>query len=49
MIARTVPVIRVRPFNEWRYDVLTSKTRKPYDRMVAVARRFLEILEENGL
>ena len=39
----------VRPFNEWRYDVLTSKTRKPYDRMVAVARKFLEILEENGL
>ena len=39
----------VRPFNEWRYDVLTSKTRKPYDRMVAVTRRFLEILEENGL
>jgi len=39
----------VRPFNEWRYDVLTSKTRKPYDRMVAVARRFLEILGENGL
>ena len=39
----------VGPFNEWRYDVLTSKTRKPYDRMVAVARRFLEILEENGL
>ena len=39
----------VRPFNEWRYDVLTSKTRKPYDRMVAVARSFLEILEENGL
>ena len=39
----------VRPFNEWRYDVLTSKTRKPYDRMVAVARRFLEVLEENGL
>ena len=39
----------VRPFSEWRYDVLTSKTRKPYDRMVAVARKFLEILEENGL
>ena len=39
----------VRPFNEWKYDVLTSKTRKPYDRMVAVTRRFLEILEENGL
>ena len=39
----------VRPFNEWKYDVLTSKTRKPYDRMVAVTRRFKEILEENGL
>ena len=39
----------VRPFNEWRYDILTSKTRKPYDRMVAVARRFLEILERNGV
>ena len=39
----------VRPFTEWRYDVQTSKTRKPYDRMVAVARRFLEILEEKGL
>jgi len=39
----------VRPFTEWRYDAQTSKTRKPFDRMVAVARRFLEILEENGL
>ena len=39
----------VRPFNEWRYDVQTSKTRKPFDRMEALARRFLEILEENGL
>ena len=39
----------VRPFSEWRYDVQTSKTRKPFDRMVAVARRFLKILEENGL
>ena len=39
----------VRPFNEWRYDVQTSKTRKPFDRMVAVARRFLEILEENSM
>lgn len=39
----------VRPFKEWKYDALTSKTRKPYDRMVAVARRFQEILEENGL
>ena len=25
----------VRPFKEWKYDALTSKTRKPYDRMVA--------------
>ena len=39
----------VRPFNEWRYDILTSKTRKPYDRMVAVARKFLKILERNGV
>ena len=39
----------VRPFSEWRYDVQTSKTRKPFDRMVAVAGIFLEILEENGL
>ena len=38
-----------RPFNEWRYDVQTSKTRKPYDRMVAVTQRFLEILEKKGL
>ena len=39
----------VRPFTEWRYDVETTKTRKPFDRMVAVARRFKKILEENGL
>ena len=39
----------VRPFNEWRYDAQTSKTRKPYDRMVAIATRFKEILEEKGL
>jgi len=39
----------VRPFNEWRYDALTSKTRRPYDRMFAVTKRFLEVLEENGL
>ena len=36
-------------FVEWKFDPLTSKTRRPFDRMVAVARRFLEILEENGL
>ena len=36
-------------FNKWHYDPQTSSTRKPYDRMVAVAKRFLELLEENGL
>ena len=39
----------VRPFEEWKYDALTSKTRKPYDRMVAVASRFKSILEENEM
>ncbi len=39
----------VRPFEEWKYDALTSKTRKPFERMVAVASRFKSILEENGL
>ena len=39
----------VRPFTEWRYDAQITKTRKPFDRMVAVAQRFKEILEENGL
>ena len=38
-----------KPFEQWRFDPETSKTRKPYDRMVAVAQRFKEILEENGL
>lgn len=38
-----------KPFVEWTFDPLTSKTRRPFDRMVAVARRFLEILEENAL
>ena len=38
-----------RPFREWKFDEETSKTRKPFDRMVTVAQRFLEILEENGL
>ena len=37
------------PFDRWHYDPHTSTTRKPYDRMVAVARRFKAILEENGL
>ena len=39
----------VKPFTKWSFDTETSKTRKPYDRMVAVAVRFLEILEENDL
>ncbi len=39
----------VRPFEEWKYDALTSKTRKPFERMVAVASRFKSILEENRL
>ena len=39
----------VRPFEEWKYDAVTSKTRKPFERMVAVASRFKSILEENGL
>ena len=37
------------PFERWHYDPLTSTTRKPYDRMMAIATRFKEILEENGL
>ena len=38
-----------KPFEQWRYDPEISKTRKPFDRMVAVAQRFKQILEENGL
>lgn len=38
-----------RPLSEWRFDAETSKTRKPFDRMAAVARRFINILEENKL
>lgn len=37
-----------KPFNKWEFDPTTS-TLKPFERMVAVAQRFLEILEENGL
>ena len=37
------------PFERWHYDPQTSTTRKPYDRMVVIATRFKEILEENGL
>ncbi|MBR4698924.1 MAG: hypothetical protein IKP16_03135 [Prevotella sp.] len=39
----------IRPFDEWMFDMQTSKTRKPFDRMVAIATRFKEILEEKGL
>ena len=39
----------IRPFDEWAFDMQTSKTRRPFDRMVTIARRFREILEENGL
>ena len=39
----------VRPFDEWAFDMQTSKTRRPFDRMVTIARRFREILEGNGL
>ena len=38
-----------KPFDRWCYAPQTSTTRKPFDRMTAVARRFKEILEENGL
>ncbi|MBO4718721.1 MAG: hypothetical protein J5658_02500 [Prevotella sp.] len=38
----------IKPFKQWKFDPATS-TRKPFERMVAVARRFMEILEEHGL
>ena len=38
-----------KPFVRWHYDPAISGTRKPYERMVAVASRFKEILKENGL
>ena len=39
----------VKPFKKWTFDHQTSKTRKPFDRMVTVAQRFLDIMEENRL
>ena len=36
-------------FDKWKYDSSYNSKRKPYDDMVAVATRFKEILEENGL
>ena len=39
----------VKAFDKWAFDTVTSKTHKPFDRMVAVAQRFRRILEEKGL
>ena len=39
----------VRPFGEWKFDPLIFKTRKPFERMVAVASRFLTLMDEHGL
>lgn len=38
-----------KPFAKWEYNATTSGKREPYDRMVAVASRFKEILEGKGL
>lgn len=38
-----------RAFDAWTFDYQTSKTRRPYDRMVAVAQHFRELLEGEGL
>ena len=38
-----------KPFDRWRYDPDDFGTRKPFERMVAIARRFKEILEEIDL
>ena len=38
-----------KPFDKWEYDPEEFATRKPYDWMVAVASRFIVIMEENGL
>lgn len=37
------------PFEKWKYNAETSGKRKVYDRMYEVAKRFKEILEEEGL
>lgn len=39
----------VRPFGEWKFDPLIFKTRKPFERMLAVASRFLTLMDEHGL
>ena len=38
-----------KPFDRWRYDPNDFGTRKPFERMVAIAQRFRDILEGNGL
>ena len=38
-----------KPFDRWKYDPDDYGTRKPFERMVSIARRFKEILEGNGL
>ena len=38
-----------KPFDRWRYDPNDFGTRKPFERMVAIAQRFKDILERNGL
>lgn len=38
-----------KPFEKWKYNPQTSGTLRPFDRMKAIAKRFLEILEEKGL
>lgn len=35
-------------FDKWKYDPTFNLTRKPYDKMVEIATRFKDILEENG-
>lgn len=37
-----------KPFDKWEYDPTYNATRDPYDKMVEIATRFKEILEENG-
>ena len=38
-----------KPFDRWKYDPDDYGTRKPFERMESIARRFKEILEGNGL
>ena len=38
-----------KPFDKWKYNSEDYGTRKPFERMVAIAKRFMEILEEKGL